>query len=206
MSRFLIPLALLLTTGLSSCISSADRLAQPNAPAGPLEVRQVTDLDARGTDGHFTFFSLRDGRIVPPEDSASTAWDLALRSTTILVNSGASGPGAGGIAVLPDTTLEAVTMAPPDAEFATDRGAQRGQTALPTGAGQGWYDYDMSTGVVEPKPLVLVVRTADGRFAKMRIKSYYLGAPAGDDLDPRGGFRYYTFEYVFQPDGSRHLR
>lgn len=175
-------------------------------PAPPLTPAVVRDLDARGEDGHFTFYSLRDDRRVPAADSASADWDLAFRATTILVNGGTSGPGLGGVVVLPDTTFEAVDMAPRNDAFVQDRGLEHEETAIPGGAGNGWYAYDFVTGIVAPRPLVLGVRTADGRFAKVEILSYYQGAPEGDALDPTEGFRYYTFRYLFQPDGSRTLK
>ena len=190
----------LLTVFLSGCASIVPTPAPPRATA------VVRDLDARGGGGHFAFYSLRDDRLVPVADSATTEWDLAFRSTTILVNGGASGPGAGGAVVLPDTTFDAVTAAPTNEAFVQDRGLENEETAIPGGAGNGWYAYDFTTGIVAPRPAVLAVRTADGRFAKVEVLSYYQGAPEGDALDPTEGFRYYTFRYVFQPDGSRSLR
>ena len=55
---------------------------------------------------------------------------------------------------------------------------------------------------------VLVVRTADGRYAKVSIQSYYKGAPASPTQASESG--YYTFRYVFQPaevgwGGARHM-
>lgn len=183
---------------LSACLSSRSA----SAP----EVVTVEDLDARAEDGHYTFYSLRENRVVPPADSASTDWDLAFNSTTILVNGGASGPGMGGAVVLQDTAFTAVTEAPPADSFAVDRGTERTETAIPGGAGNGWYDYDFTTGIVAPRPAVLVIRTADGRFAKVDIESYYRGAPAAEELNPEEGFRFYTFRYLFQPDGSRQFQ
>src|SRR5690625_7573826 len=61
-----------------------------------IETNQITDLNARGEDGHFTFFSLRNGNTVALSDSASANWDLASKGTTILVNSGGGGTGEGG--------------------------------------------------------------------------------------------------------------
>ncbi|MDX1531184.1 MAG: HmuY family protein [Rhodothermales bacterium] len=169
--------------------------ATPPAPV------RVADLDARGEGDHFTFYSLREREVVPVADSASTAWDLAFRATTVLVNAGASGPGEGGAVVLADTTFEAVTAAPPADAFATDRGVARDETAIPGGAGNGWYAYDVVSGIVSPRPVVLVIRTADGeRYAKVAVESYYQGAPPEAELDPREGFRYYTFRYAFIPE------
>ncbi len=175
---------------------------RPPAASEPL-VYTVADLDARGEDGHFAFFSLRSGDLVPAADSASAGWDLAFRSTTILVNGGASGPGDGAVAVLEDTSFAAVTLAPPDEAFVQDRGPGKTETAIPGGAGNGWYAYDFASGIVSPRPVVLVVRTADGRYAKVAVESYYLGAP--EEVDPEEGFRHYTFRVLFQPDGSRRL-
>jgi hypothetical protein len=196
--RFPLLLLAAFSLPLSACLTTR------SAPAP--KVVTMEDLDARAEDGHFTFYSLRENRTVPPADSASTDWDLAFNSTTILVNGGASGPGMGGAVVLQDTAFAAVTEAPPADSFAVDRGTERTETAIPGGAGNGWYDYDFATGIVEPRPAVLVIRTADGRYAKVDIESYYRGAPPAEELDPEEGFRYYTFRYLFQPDGSRQLQ
>ena len=51
---------------------------------------------------------------------------------------------------------------------------------------------------------VLVIRTADGTYAKVRILSYYKGAPETPDVATDEA-RYYTFEFRHQPDGSRVL-
>jgi hypothetical protein len=195
-SRFLVLAALPLL--LAACLSTR--------PAPAPTVVTVADLDARGKDGHYTFYSLRDGAVVPAADSASAEWDLAFKSTTILVNGGTSGPGEGGVAVLEDTSFAAVTEAPPAEAFAVDQGTDREETAIRGGAGNGWYAYDFATGIVSPRPVVLAVRTADGRYAKVQIESYYLGAPGPGEIAPDVGFRYYTFHYLFQPDGSRELR
>ncbi len=191
-------IALALPLALAPCAAS-----QPSAPSEPVAYT-VADLDARGDGGHFTFYSLREGRRVPAADSASAAWDLAFRSTTILVNGGASGPGEGGAVVLEDTSFAAVADAPPAEAFAQDRGTDKTETAVPGGGGNGWYDYDFVSGVVSPRPVVLAVRTADGRYAKVAVESYYLGAP--EEVNPEEGFRYYTFRVLFQPDGSRTLQ
>lgn len=180
---------------LAACVTSR--------PAAPPPVVTVEDLDARGEDEHFAFYSLRENRVVPVADSASTEWDLAFKATTILINGGTSGPGRGAAIVLEDTSFAAVTEAPPADSFAVDRGTDRAETAIPGGAGSGWYAYDFATGVVSPRPAVLVIRTADGRYAKVEIQSYYRGAPAPEELNPEEGFRYYTFRYLFQPDGSK---
>jgi len=72
-----------------------------------------------GNTNRFTFFSLSDGEVVlnydeaDRSDSASAAWDIAFRGTTILVNGGTSGPGNGAAQVL-TAAFDEVTEAPAD--------------------------------------------------------------------------------------------
>jgi hypothetical protein len=156
--------------------------------------------------GRYTFFRLRDSSIVlrydntmnRAADSSSTEWDLAFQATNVLVNGGASGPG-NGAAYVAEKAFQEVT------EVDTDRLEPDGasERAIPGGSGNGWYNYNRQTNVVSPLPgRTIVVRTADGgAYAKIRILSYYEGAPenpvAGEDES-----RYYTFEYMIQDDGT----
>ena len=57
-------------------------------PSRPLETKK------------YTFFSFKTGQVVPNSDSASLKWDIAFRSTSIIFNSGTSGPGNAGVAPL----------------------------------------------------------------------------------------------------------
>jgi hypothetical protein len=50
----------------------------------------------------------------------------------------------------------------------------------------------------------IVVRTADGKFAKVEILNYYKNAPASPTMTDAS--RYYTFRFKFQPDGSKNLK
>jgi hypothetical protein len=132
-------------------------------------------------------------------DSSSTEWDLAFQSTNVLVNGGASGPGSGA-AYVAEKAFQEVT------EVDTDRLEPDGtsERAIPGGSGNGWYNYNPQTNVVSPLPgRTIVVRTADGdAYAKIRILSYYEGAP-DDPAQSNAESRYYTFEYVMQDEGTR---
>jgi hypothetical protein len=209
MSRFpRLPAPLLLLAvapfGLAAC-DDAEPLPTPD----PIRSETVADLPADPAAGRdslgqpialnrFTFFSLRDGEVVlsydddSRADSNSTQWDLGFRGTEIIANGGDEGPGEGGLQIV-SGAFEDVTEAPAEGYAA----------ALPPGSGNGWYNYNPGTFTVTPIPgRVLVVRTADGRYARVRILSYYRGNP--DVIDPfTDADRYYTFDYVFQPDGSR---
>ncbi len=195
--------------GLSACDSNS-----PDVPT-PLTATTFEDLAADPTTGRdpttgapissnrYTLFSLRENEVVlnydeaDRSDSNSTAWDIGFRGTSLIVNGGTAGPGNGGVQILTNT-FEEVTDAPADG-YRVDA---VGSPAIPAGSGNGWYTYNGATNTITPTPgRVIVVRTADGRYAKLRILSYYRGNPA--TIDPNTNeARYYTFEYVFQPDGS----
>lgn len=202
----------LIALGLTFVVSSCDNSTGVEDPE--LDVQKAKDVPAnadagRGAPPDFTFYSLSEGEIVADEDSASTNWDLGFSSTTVLTNSGSSGPGQGGAVIL-DIPFEEVDMAPSEG-YNVDSDSQ---LAIPTGSGNGWYKY---TGDNEPKRAILplpektiVVRTANANYAKVEILSYYEGNPdtstdefANTETRPDG--RYYTFRYVIQSDGSRDL-
>lgn len=188
---------------LTAC---GDDPASSNA-SEPVVAARVTDLpsdpfvafvEGRPVGaGVYTFYSLREDRIVAREDSATTQWDVAFKGTTILVNGGTSGPGQGEGQIV-ETTFADVTEAPATGYSADSANGP----ALGTGSGQSWYSYNPATQVLTPTPgRVLVLKTADGRYAKMNMVSYYEGAPAEPTATSTA--RYLTFDLVFQPDGTR---
>jgi hypothetical protein len=172
----------------------------------PLETIRVEDLpaDPDTTSGpgrpqgynQFAFFDLRDEEIVLRSDaenradSASTKWDIAFRSVDVVVNGGSNGPGEGA-AYVADESFQDVT------EVNTD--SLTGHTV------EDWYSYDTNgNNIVRLKPgRTIVVRSADSEsYAKIRILSYYEGAP-DDPAESDAESRHYTFEYVIQDDGAR---
>lgn len=79
---------------------------------------------------------------------------------------------------------------------------------LRSGSGKGWYNYDGVTKLISAIPgRVLVVRTATGKYAKVEILNYYKGGVTPDvtasDMDKLIKQRFYTFRYIYQPDGSK---
>lgn len=169
--------------------------------------------------GQYALISFRTGEVVltydavTRTDSASTAWDIGLQGTNIIVNGGTSGPGQAA-AVIVEDAFENVTEAPADSEFRIDGSAacttSMGEAGLSfaicPGSGSGWYTYDPQNNLITPIPgRTIVVRTADGRYAKFRVLSYYEGNPAVADITETTPSRYYTIEYVFQEDGSKDL-
>jgi hypothetical protein len=149
----------------------------------------------------FTLFSLRTGEVIANTDSTTDKWDLGFRGTTIIVNGGAIRTGKGGLYV--HTGLfDELKEVPATATFLVDETTTK--LALASASGQGWYNYNAMANIISPIPgRVLVVRTGDGKFAKVEILSYYKDAPANPDQTNIA--RHYTFRYVVQPDGSKKL-
>jgi len=195
--------ALLLFSAISFSACDDD----DEAPVVQLEAELVADLNSVSTK-NYTLFSFADNAIVLTSDSATSKWDIGFRGTSIILNSGTSGPGdAAGQTI--SGIFEEILEAPADG-YSVD-----GDTKAIVGSG-GWYTYtgEAPTG---PKHAVLpnagknlVLKTADGKSVKVEIISYYFGNPNTTtaefaDLATRPVSRYYTFRYIYQPDGSNNL-
>lgn len=197
---------LLLALSVTACDSNSANDDSQEVVAARASDIPSDPIVGLGPDGRpvgqnaFTFFSLRTGDVVAASDSASSGWDLGFKGSTIIVNGGTSGPGSGAAQVVEGLFSE-ITEAP-DGGWAQD---SADGYAVPTGSGAGWYNYNFATQVLSPIPgRVLLIRTADGRYAKVSMISYYQGAP--DTPGENDVARYITFDYVFQPDGSRNLQ
>src|SRR5699024_2642879 len=74
----------------------------------------VHDLEAsvpRGAPPSYTYYSLRENKIISDTDSASTRWDIAFSGFSIIINNTVSGPGQAGAVVL-DVPFNEVIIAP----------------------------------------------------------------------------------------------
>jgi hypothetical protein len=155
--------------------------------------------------GKYTLFSLERNEVVPSSDSATNKWDLGFRGTSIITNSGNSGPAQGGGFVFTGLFDDLITI-PADSAFRADNAPS--SYAIPLGSNRGWYVYNAPVNLVTPIPgRVLVIRTATGKYAKVEILNYYKGgvtpaANASDDEKLRKQ-RYYTFRFRYQPNGTR---
>jgi hypothetical protein len=198
-------LFLLLIFNLLACKKSNDP-----EPIQSLTTQTVTNLPADPTvnvgtgqpqpaTGRFTLYSLKDNAIIANSDSATNKWDIGFRGTTIIVNGGAIRSGQGG-AYIYTGLLSDLKEIPANQTFNTDQSAT--SLAIPTGSGNGWYNYDSNNNWISPIPgRIIVIRTGDGKFAKIEILSYYYDAPTTPSRTAIP--RYYTFRYVYQPNGSR---
>ena len=152
----------------------------------------------------FTFYNLRTNSRVAAIDSNSNNWDIAFKRTTIIINGGVSGPGQGGAYIYNGLFNELTSVN--TSSIRVD--SARNNFSIPMGSGNGWYaSAPPPTNLTTPIPgRVLVIRTADGKYAKLEILNYYKGGvtpptTASDSVKIYDA-RYYTFRYTIQPNGS----
>lgn len=191
--------ALVISTLFTACKKDDEVVVQPvkSETVKDLAADPTTSVSATGQPtgtGKYTFFSFKNG-IVASSDSATTKWDIGVRATTIITNGGGSGSGQGGAVVITGI-FDEIKEVPASATFAQDT---KTTFAIPTGAGNGWYNY--ANGIITPAAgKVILIKTADGKYAKVEILSYYKGAPTTPTTTDVA--RYYTFRYVYQPEAS----
>ena len=192
-------IALVMTSFLACSDDSDDLLPVVSITIEDLHAPQEGVM-GQPISGPFTKFDFDTGM----ETDSETDWDIAFRATDIIVNGGSSmgtideptrnGDGGAYIAMgtMADVTEVDVSM------FAQD--SENGY-AIMSGSGNGWYTYTgPPTFLVTPTAgRILVFKTADGKFAKVEILSYYQGAPDSPDAFTDQS-RYYTFNYVYQPN------
>ena len=187
-------------TSFIACDSDSDDLL-------PIVSITVEDLHApqeggqgQPISGLFTKFDFDTGM----ETDNETDWDIAFRATDIIVNGGTSmgttdEPTRSGDAGAYITTGTMADVTEVDVNLFT-QDSESGY-AIISGSGNGWYTYaGPPTYLITPTPgRILVFKTADGKYAKVEILSYYEGAPENPDAFVDQS-RYYTFNYVYQPN------
>lgn len=187
----------------ASCSNDDDNTSTP----ATVETKTFSNLYAPQTGGQgqpvggaFTKFSFSQNATVTDD-----SWDIAFRGTTIIVNGGTAigitdeptRTGSGAVSIV-SNTLSAVTTIPSASTFTQDGTSTY---AIPTGSGNGWYNYNSTNNLITPiAGKIFVVKTHDGKYAKMEIISYYKDAPANPDATALS--RYFTFKYVYQPSGT----
>jgi hypothetical protein len=146
----------------------AELAAPPAAPA-PLTVSSTNGAA-------WVYLSFADGIVTVADPLTSLDWDVAISRTRFQTNSGTSGSGQGGAQLAAGNDYAAIQAAPATG-YQID-----GPVPVPGPPGSGefsgspvlnsWYDYDVTTHAVSPKPVVFLIRTASGGHAKLRIAGY----------------------------------
>lgn len=195
----------LLCIGSIACSSDDDTTPQ----LLPVNSETISNLHApqnggqgQPVSGTFAKFNFATGQAT----TSDTDWDIAFRGTSIIINGGASlgttdEPARTGNAAvyIEDGTMSSVT------EVKTENLVQDSTSsyAIPSGSGNGWYTYaGPPTHLINPTPgKILVIKTHDGKYAKVEILSYYKDAPDAPDAFVNES-RYFTFNYVYQPNDN----
>jgi len=186
----------------SSCSSDDDNTLIAQIETQSFENLHAPQEGGQGTpvSGEFVKFNFATGQITTSE----TEWDIAFRGTLILVNGGETSgivdePAKTGVAAayiasgaMATVTSVNTALLIQDSEIAT---------SIPTGSGEGWYIYaGPPSHLITPiTGKILVFRTHDGKYAKVEILSYYKDAPEAPDAFTDED-RYYSFNYVYQPN------
>jgi len=173
---------------------------QPTPPqpqdVGPRLVGPITyTVDARSRDV-WMYFDFARGSVVAVQDPKTDSWDLTFQRYVIKTNGGDTNPaGQGALLSLAERDFAAVTKVPDKAQFVIDVHPKNRPSSY-NPAIEKWFNYSYLANVLAPKPIVYIVRTHDGKYAKMRFLSYYCASKSSGCL---------TFEYVYQGDGSTNL-
>lgn len=121
------------------------------------------------------FVDLDRGRVRSPPDTGG--WDLAIRRFHVIAAEAIADAGTGPFASL--------AQAPASGYAANTLGSDTTNPAI-----RRWYSYRMLSHLLVPNGHIYVVKTREGRFAKVELISYYCpGLQAGC----------LTFRYQFLP-------
>jgi hypothetical protein len=170
------------------------------------------------------FFSLEDKKEVSAAYLKTNRWDIAygnLYNSYLSANNGAdaqnygSGNNASGGILILEKNFNEVTDVPADNQFKTGKDLYGPDISGDFGNGTGWYLYDfsgtkMGDGSYDKQHVAyalantrtLVVRTAKGNYAKIRMISCYKDAFMPAQWLRNTPHMFFTFEYILVPKGS----
>lgn len=181
-------------TAFSACEDETDDLGVLEEITNMVEATSYTD---------WVYFSLSENKVVEVTDAEnSTDWDLGFMRNHIRTNSGTSGNGNGGALDAGAIDFDSYTTAP-ESGYTVDESVQAFDFATmeysPVAANtilELWGTFtDEMPPILEPSNKVFVVKTADGKYAKIIVMNYYGTEGSG----------YITFKYKYQPNGSTNL-
>jgi hypothetical protein len=152
---------------------------------------------SKAADKPYIYVDLAAGAKVELDDVAartSTAWDIALKRSSLRINGGDSGIGERTLTTVLAATLDEVAAVPATPFLADDFTTDDCTLDIipggePRSAFGEWYDYNPETHAVSPKAEVYVVARPDGTHAALRVITYN-----GDVANPMRG-AYYSVEW-----------
>ena len=175
------------------------------SPVNPAEIgTKLTDTIVYTFDSstleEWAFFDFSRGSIVSDVSSFkdTKGWDLAFRRAKIASNGGGTNKnGIVEVARLKTIDFDSVTSVPEDTNFIKDA-TRRSVGADPKNVSlDKWYSYNFFDHNLKSYKNVLIIKTAEGNYAKMQIINYY--CKKGEEK--LAGC--YTIKYVYQGDGRK---
>lgn len=202
-------LALVLFSSTALLVTSCTKDNEtPEPVAADLTVNTVADLD--GSKGA-VYYSLSTNKQVTGDDITAGKWDIQFSARNIFVNGGTSGAGT--------TQAQIVSSIFADLTTAPTTGYKTDATGVNAILNNDWSLYTNTNSVPNHAVLmvpgkIIIVKTSDGKYAKIQMISYYKGnpdttTPAFADFTNREIItpsRYYTFKFAYQADGSTSLK
>ena len=191
---YVLPLVIGLAAGCSKENSN------PSIQSMSFEVNSTSST----TWKYFSF--AKNDTIVVSDPLTSKEWDLAFQRYRIKTNGGMSGSGQGSAAnsyLKGQTGFDALKIVPDTATFSSDSSViiavQQGYaTYVINPEIYSWFTIELAAQGTQiiPSDYIFFVKASDGKYAKVWFKSYYSAANLSGHV---------TFQYKFQPDGSKSL-
>ena len=201
------------TIGFTSCKKDDDEPTEETTTNETLKTGEISLSSTELYKDDWVYFSFETGTEVSEIDSTNyttkTNWDIAFHSHVGRTNSGASTKeGKGGIYVVADTDFNNIDKADAN-NFAVDDSVN-----IVSGIGiymptfkkvsgnavfADAFDVDDSVHppLYTPTKKVFVIKTANGKYAKIQITS---------DHNAESESGHITFKYAYQTDGSTSLK
>jgi hypothetical protein len=167
---------------------------------------QTFEVNSSGSTVWKYFSFANNDTVTIADPSNSTGWDLAFQRYRIKTNGGKSGSGSGSAAnsyQKGQAGFDSLKIVSDTATFAKD-------DSISIAIQQGyayyvvnpvlytWFILEFATEGTQivPADRIYIVKTGTGKYAKIWFKSYY---------SPENISGYVTFQYKYQPDGSKNL-
>lgn len=168
---------------------------------------QVFEINSTNSTSWKYFSFSKNDTITVTNPATSTEWDLAFQRYRIRTNSSLTGAGQGSAAnsyQKSQTGFDALKVVPDTSTFTADESIQIAiqqgyATYLVNPQLYTWFSLELggaSGTQIVPTDYVYFVKTATGKYAKVWFKSYYNSSNLSG---------YVTFEYKYQPDGSKNI-
>lgn len=167
---------------------------------------QTFEVNSTGSTTWKYFSFAKNDTVDVTDPLNSNAWDLAFQRYRIKTNGGESGHGMGSAAnsyKKGQAGFDALSTVPDTTTFVND-------ATISIAIQQGYANYVVNPVLytwftiqlaaqgtqIVPTNDIYIVKTADGKYAKVWFKSYY------NALNQSG---HVAFQYKYQPDGSKSL-